>query len=358
MNFKNQAAKRNEFIASPNEDQERGIYEGEEEAAYIKPLYEAYQLKTIYQHSQKDEADWDSDDEDALILSQQPYETVMQTGFKDYLNHLNTKFLARRSDILVSSTISITLTPQDDGFEPTHFAKIEPQAIWEYVMLRNEYRCFFVRSNKLPQNQRLKVPHQHERGEDTSSLTISQMGLKNESEFENSENEEMWLEEQAQMIKLGLLFPPNNKEPKEKLPRTLLSEPLDAKRRDNLSKKELKMYKFQKQKYEQQVKINSKKPLHPRNQDFDLLNARLLIKGEYHKDEDDDGIEIDTKIEAGDERVDLNRAMLTGKNDPKHELNLDNFDEQLDKVIWDSMNGGLMQDPRVRGDHVPLEIKE
>ena len=43
------------------------------------------------------------------------------------------------------------------------------------------------------------------------------------------------------MVKLGLLGP---KQPKEKLPRTLLSEPLDAKRRDNLSKKELKMYKF------------------------------------------------------------------------------------------------------------------
>ena len=113
----------------------------------------------------------------------------------------------------------------------------------------------------------------------------------------------------------------------EKLPRPLLSEPLDAKRRDNLSKKELKMYKFQKQKYEQQVKINSKKPLHPRNQEFDLVNARLLIKGEYHKDEDEDGMEIDAKIEAGDEKVDLNRAMLAGKNDPKHELKLDNFDE-------------------------------
>ena len=57
------------------------------------------------------------------------------------------------------------------------------------------------------------------------------------------------------------------------------------------------------------------------------MNARLLIKGEYHKDEDEDGMEIDAKIEAGDEKVDLNRAMLAGKNDPKHELKLDNFDE-------------------------------
>jgi len=42
----------------------------------------------------------------------------MQTGFKDHLNHLSTKFIARRSDIIVSSTLSITLTPQDDGFVP------------------------------------------------------------------------------------------------------------------------------------------------------------------------------------------------------------------------------------------------
>ena len=40
--------------------------------------FEAYQLKTIWQVKQVDEIEWDSDDEeDALILAQQPYETVM-----------------------------------------------------------------------------------------------------------------------------------------------------------------------------------------------------------------------------------------------------------------------------------------
>ena len=58
----------------------------------------------------------DEDDEDALILTPQPYETVMNIGYSNMLTHLNTKFLARRSDIIVSSTLSITLTPQDDGY--------------------------------------------------------------------------------------------------------------------------------------------------------------------------------------------------------------------------------------------------
>jgi len=58
--------------------------------------------------------DLDSDDEDAVVLQPQPYETNMSIGFPDYLNHLLTKFIARRSDIIVSSTLSITLTPNDD----------------------------------------------------------------------------------------------------------------------------------------------------------------------------------------------------------------------------------------------------
>jgi len=45
-------------------------------------------------------------------------------GFSNYLNHLETKFIARRSDIIVSSTLSITLTPIDDGFKPCHFATV------------------------------------------------------------------------------------------------------------------------------------------------------------------------------------------------------------------------------------------
>ena len=61
------------------------------------------------------------DDEDALVLQQQPYETLSSVCFSDHLNHLNTKFLTRRSDIIISSTLSITLTPQDN-FKPTSFA--------------------------------------------------------------------------------------------------------------------------------------------------------------------------------------------------------------------------------------------
>jgi len=73
----------------------------------------------------------------------------MQTGFNNYLNHLSTKFIARRSDIIVSSTLSITLTPVDDGFVPTAFALINEDELAEYVLRRQEYRSMQVLSNTL-----------------------------------------------------------------------------------------------------------------------------------------------------------------------------------------------------------------
>lgn len=90
------------------------------------------------------------DDEDALILASQPYETVKAINYEDYLNALPTKFVARRSDIIVSSTLSITLTPIDDGFVPQNFAKIDNDQTEDYVRLRNEYRAFAIQTCKLP----------------------------------------------------------------------------------------------------------------------------------------------------------------------------------------------------------------
>lgn len=152
LNQKEYLNKINPFIAAPKDDIEAGIYEGAEEESYITTIFDAYQLKTNAQHKAVEEVEFDSDDEDAIVLAQQPYETIMQTGFADYLNHLSTKFIARRSDIIVSSTLSVTLTPQGEEFEPAHFARIDSDDIWDYVMLRQEYRSFFIKSNLLSKN--------------------------------------------------------------------------------------------------------------------------------------------------------------------------------------------------------------
>ena len=76
---------------------------------------------------------------------------------------------------------------------------------------------------------------------------------------------------------------------KLKLPETLLQEPLAANQVMRLSKKEKHMYNVQKGKYDQVRKKNEKKPVHPRAQVFSLADARSLVKGQYHKDEEEDG---------------------------------------------------------------------
>ena len=85
---------------------------------YIKPCFDAYQLKTVYSIHLEDEVEFDHDDDDALILAIQPFDTVMSVGYGQYLTHKPVKFVARRSDIIVSSTLSITLTPADSDYRP------------------------------------------------------------------------------------------------------------------------------------------------------------------------------------------------------------------------------------------------
>ena len=125
--------KQNAFIAvnkdvedAPEDDDTE--YEEKIEELSLVQLFEPYQLKTCYKIKQVDEINWEmEEDEDALVLAEQPFETAMQVGFGDFLNHLNTKFLARRSDIIVSSTLSITLTPIESLVTPTYFCLITPE---------------------------------------------------------------------------------------------------------------------------------------------------------------------------------------------------------------------------------------
>lgn len=83
---------------------------------YIKPQYEPWQLKNFYEIKNEEQIDFESDDEDALILALQPYDTVMNVGYSHLLTQIPTKFRARRSDIIVSSTLSITLSPCDGDY--------------------------------------------------------------------------------------------------------------------------------------------------------------------------------------------------------------------------------------------------
>lgn len=151
---------------------------------------------------------------------------------------------------------------------------------------------------------------------------------------------------------------------KFKLPDTLLREPLDQKKVLKLSKKEKRIYNIQKQKYETVIKTNAKKKEHPRDTPFSLDDARKLFAGKFHTEEDEDGeVPVVVEQKAGDVgeegKVFLNRAMLVGKNEPKHELNLDEFDQALQNAIWDRQGKSSfnLSAHLMKGDHVPQELK-
>ncbi len=121
-------------------------------------MFEAYQLKNRYHTKEVENIEFDSDDEDNLILAIQPYDTVLNVGHSDMLIESNTKFLARRSDIIVSSTMSITLTPQDDEFKIKDLNKLNEEEIINWVNLRHEFRSLSVQQAKLVEADENLIP--------------------------------------------------------------------------------------------------------------------------------------------------------------------------------------------------------
>ena len=68
-----------------------------------------------------------------------------------------------------------------------------------------------------------------------------------------------------------------------------------------------------------------------------MKEARQLVKGTFKHADDEDEPEknfVPANL-AENEKVNLNRAMCTGTNDPKHEISLDNFDDAVANALLD-----------------------
>jgi hypothetical protein len=65
----------------------------------------------------------------------------MSVGYGHLLTHKPVKFIARRSDIIVSSTMSLTLTPADKGYRPLDHALMSREEIYDWCMERCNYRA-------------------------------------------------------------------------------------------------------------------------------------------------------------------------------------------------------------------------
>jgi len=171
---------------------------------------------------------------------------MMQAGYKDYLNHLNTRFIARRSDIIVSSTLSITLTPIDDGFEPAHFALINDDEIASYVMLRQEFRAQSISSNKICKQAITQSRRSLFKSANTEPSKEDSIFSEDSIVSEYFDEEQGAAGDPASDLKVS--------EPRYRLPATLLAEPMADRKVVGLSVKEQRLYKMQKMKYAQKQK--------------------------------------------------------------------------------------------------------
>ena len=131
----------NHFIAKPvNPDDVESEEYGNDDFAMSK--CEPWQSKAVYKVEPGDPLDNDSDEnEDDLQERAQPFETVMSIGYLHHLSHLNTRFLCRRSDILVSSTLSMTLTPIEQGKQKKNLVEMTLDQRKEWVDLRHEFNA-------------------------------------------------------------------------------------------------------------------------------------------------------------------------------------------------------------------------
>ena len=129
-----------------------------------------------------------------------------------------------------------------------------------------------------------------------------------------------------------------------------------------LSKKEKRAYNQQKQKWEakkKQLEKIAKNDIDnlPSRKEFSIEEARLLIKGLYKHADDDDELDQKQPIRnLENETKNLNRAMIAGKDDPQHELNLDNFESKVKTALISLKMKNYQdyeEDPREFKDNVP-----
>ena len=71
-----------------------------------------------------------------------------------------------------------------------------------------------------------------------------------------------------------------------RLPDTLLNEPLKPSQKARLTEQSLKLYNMQKAKWDLGQKMISKRVQHPRDEKFGLKEARQLIEGTYHEEDE------------------------------------------------------------------------
>ena len=89
---------------------------------FVRSGFQAYQQKAFFGVKEDStDPDTDSSDEAVLYLKEQPYITASNIAYKELLRQVAIEELARRTDILITSTLSLSVFPKDKRMISKHF---------------------------------------------------------------------------------------------------------------------------------------------------------------------------------------------------------------------------------------------
>ena len=141
--FKNDEEKKNakqsEFVQLPTELKAE-LDPDFADNTFIKSAHQPFQQKVELVVTSDDEPENEEERENLRFIDQ-PYNTVHQIGWSKLLNHLPTKQITRRSDIMVTSTLSFSLFPKRILVPGTNFALMTQEDIDQYLKKRSEIRA-------------------------------------------------------------------------------------------------------------------------------------------------------------------------------------------------------------------------
>ena len=103
---------------------------------FVKTLWEPYQQKIEYQYQadSSEISDSESDNEDKRQEEEQPFETPGSIAYQKLLEHIALQESMKRSDIIISSTLSLSLIPKDKReIKKVHLAMMNQDEISEYI---------------------------------------------------------------------------------------------------------------------------------------------------------------------------------------------------------------------------------
>lgn len=106
------------------------------------PYMQKYMYQCYPDSSGLGASDQSENDEDHKCSQQQPYETTCQINYAEFLKQVPLKELSRRSDIMITSTTSLSMFPKDNRLISRIFrAEMEYDEIQEFVDEKNTFKA-------------------------------------------------------------------------------------------------------------------------------------------------------------------------------------------------------------------------